>query len=116
MGPIVGEVPLGPHLSHAHGFGPMGMSMITAEGAIVSAQMFGNEQIINEAANQIASCSLPNNPVQGTKEIIHCKGCTLFPPNPNAPPPTTRERPPGCRTIFVGGKTTKLKIFFYFEN
>lgn len=49
------------------------------------------------------------------KEIIHCKSCTLFPPNPNAPPPTTRERPPGCRTIFVGGlpenttgKTCKL--------
>jgi RNA recognition motif-containing protein len=21
----------------------------------------------------------------------------------DAPPPTTRERPPGCRTIFVGG-------------
>lgn len=37
------------------------------------------------------------------KEIIHCKSCTLFPPNPNAPLPTTRERPPGCRTIFVGG-------------
>ncbi|XP_025832570.1 ecto-NOX disulfide-thiol exchanger 2 [Agrilus planipennis] len=40
------------------------------------------------------------NPV---KEIIHCKSCTLFPPNPNAPPPTTRERPLGCRTVFVGG-------------
>lgn len=40
------------------------------------------------------------NPV---KEIIHCKSSTLFPPNPNAPPPTTRERPPGCRTVFVGG-------------
>ncbi|CAH1178934.1 unnamed protein product [Phaedon cochleariae] len=37
------------------------------------------------------------------KEIIHCKSCTLFPPNPNAPMPTTRERPPGCRTVFVGG-------------
>lgn len=44
--------------------------------------------------------SMLMNPV---KEIIHCKSCTLFPPNPNAPPPTTRERPPGCRTIFVGG-------------
>lgn len=40
------------------------------------------------------------NPV---KEIIHCKSCTLFPPNPNAPLPSTRERPPGCRTVFVGG-------------
>ncbi|XP_041799804.1 ecto-NOX disulfide-thiol exchanger 2-like [Chelmon rostratus] len=37
------------------------------------------------------------------KEIIHCKSCTLFPPNPNLPPPATRERPPGCRTVFVGG-------------
>ncbi|XP_059476536.1 ecto-NOX disulfide-thiol exchanger 2 isoform X2 [Neocloeon triangulifer] len=37
------------------------------------------------------------------KEIIHCKSCTLFPPNPNVPPPTTREIPPGCRTVFVGG-------------
>ncbi|CAG9827775.1 unnamed protein product [Diabrotica balteata] len=40
------------------------------------------------------------NPV---KEIIHCKSCTLFPPNPNAPLPSIRERPPGCRTVFVGG-------------
>lgn len=28
------------------------------------------------------------------KEVITCKSCTLFPPNPNAPLPTTRERPP----------------------
>uniref|UniRef100_A0A3B4TJF3 Ecto-NOX disulfide-thiol exchanger 2 n=1 Tax=Seriola dumerili TaxID=41447 RepID=A0A3B4TJF3_SERDU len=26
------------------------------------------------------------------KEIIHCKSCTLFPPNPNLPPPATREQ------------------------
>ncbi|XP_077339334.1 ecto-NOX disulfide-thiol exchanger 1 isoform X6 [Lithobates pipiens] len=37
------------------------------------------------------------------KEIIHSKSCTLFPPNPNLPPPSTRERPPGCKTVFVGG-------------
>ncbi|XP_030056399.1 ecto-NOX disulfide-thiol exchanger 1 isoform X2 [Microcaecilia unicolor] len=37
------------------------------------------------------------------KEIIHCKSSTLFPPNPNLPPPSTRERPPGCKTVFVGG-------------
>nr|XP_023020478.1 ecto-NOX disulfide-thiol exchanger 1-like [Leptinotarsa decemlineata] len=47
-----------------------------------------------------ADPALMMNPV---KEIIHCKSCTLFPPNPNAPLPTTRERPPGCRTVFVGG-------------
>ncbi|XP_058515082.1 ecto-NOX disulfide-thiol exchanger 2 isoform X2 [Ochotona princeps] len=43
----------------------------------------------------------PDMPV--VKEIIHCKSCTLFPPNPNLPPPATRERPPGCKTVFVGG-------------
>ncbi|MGH0163682.1 UNVERIFIED_CONTAM: hypothetical protein FKN15_059205 [Acipenser sinensis] len=37
------------------------------------------------------------------KEIIHCKSCTLFPQNPDLPPPSTRERPPGCKTVFVGG-------------
>lgn len=37
------------------------------------------------------------------KETITCKSCVLLPPNPNAPPPSTRERPSGCRTVFVGG-------------
>lgn len=37
------------------------------------------------------------------KELISCSSCTLFPPNPTVPPPTTRERPAGCRTVFVGG-------------
>ncbi|KAK6298633.1 hypothetical protein J4Q44_G00316880 [Coregonus suidteri] len=37
------------------------------------------------------------------KEIIHCQSCTLFPPNPNLPSPAIRERPPGCKTVFVGG-------------
>uniref|UniRef100_A0A8C6Y9K6 Ecto-NOX disulfide-thiol exchanger 1 n=1 Tax=Naja naja TaxID=35670 RepID=A0A8C6Y9K6_NAJNA len=48
----------------------------------------------------------PINPLLSVpviKEIIHCKSCTLFPPNPNLPPPSTRERPPGCKTVFVGG-------------
>uniref|UniRef100_A0A452H8B0 RRM domain-containing protein n=1 Tax=Gopherus agassizii TaxID=38772 RepID=A0A452H8B0_9SAUR len=46
----------------------------------------------------------PNPPdMPAVKEIIHCKSCTLFPPNPNLPPPATRERPPGCKTVFVGG-------------
>uniref|UniRef100_A0A182K719 RRM domain-containing protein n=1 Tax=Anopheles christyi TaxID=43041 RepID=A0A182K719_9DIPT len=43
-----------------------------------------------------------------TKEIIYCKSCTLFPPNPNAPAPKTIERPPGCRTVFVGGLPTGM--------
>ncbi|XP_072473260.1 ecto-NOX disulfide-thiol exchanger 1 isoform X4 [Notamacropus eugenii] len=45
----------------------------------------------------------PPTDISVVKEIIHCKSCTLFPPNPNLPPPSTRERPPGCKTVFVGG-------------
>lgn len=64
--------------------------------------------------NQLSNISTPsssgepqssnNSQTEGNvKEVIQCKSCTLIPPNPNAPPPTTRERPPGCRTVFVGG-------------
>ncbi|XP_010074124.1 PREDICTED: ecto-NOX disulfide-thiol exchanger 1-like, partial [Pterocles gutturalis] len=45
----------------------------------------------------------PPTDVPVVKEIIHCKSCTLKKSNPNLPPPSTRERPPGCRTVFVGG-------------
>lgn len=41
--------------------------------------------------------------VPGQKGIIECKECTLIPPSPNAPPPVTRERPPGCKTVYIGG-------------
>ncbi|KAK9502701.1 hypothetical protein O3M35_011416 [Rhynocoris fuscipes] len=37
------------------------------------------------------------------KEVIQLKSVTLIPPPPGTPLPTTRERPPGCKTIFVGG-------------
>ncbi|XP_068930166.1 ecto-NOX disulfide-thiol exchanger 2 isoform X2 [Petaurus breviceps papuanus] len=59
----------------------------------------------------------PDMPV--VKEIIHCKSCTLFPPNPNLPPPATRERPPGCKTVFVGGlpeNATEQIIMEVFEH
>lgn len=44
-----------------------------------------------------------SNLVPGQKGIIECKECTLIPPSPNAPPPVTRERPPGCKTVYIGG-------------
>lgn len=108
VGPLIGEMPLGPHMGHAHGYGPMSMGMISHESAMIGAPILGPEQMMSEAASQIISGALPPSTNQSTKEIIHCKSCTLFPPNPNAPPPTTRERPPGCRTIFVGGKEAPL--------
>ncbi|XP_022216707.2 ecto-NOX disulfide-thiol exchanger 1 isoform X2 [Drosophila obscura] len=50
-----------------------------------------------------AALAADGSSVAGLKEVIKTKNCILFPPNPNAPPPTIRERPPGCRTVFVGG-------------
>ncbi|XP_073701110.1 ecto-NOX disulfide-thiol exchanger 1 [Garra rufa] len=67
-----------------------------------------NLGIITPINPMMAGISLvPPHPVTAElpviKEIIHCKSCTLFPQNPNLPPPSTRERPPGCKTVFVGG-------------
>ncbi|XP_017135793.1 ecto-NOX disulfide-thiol exchanger 1 isoform X2 [Drosophila miranda] len=50
-----------------------------------------------------AALAADGSAAAGLKEVIKTKNCILFPPNPNAPPPTIRERPPGCRTVFVGG-------------
>lgn len=53
------------------------------------------------------------------KEIVHLTNCVLYPPNPNAPRPTTREKPLGCKTVFVGGlpeKATEEIIKEIFER
>lgn len=44
-----------------------------------------------------------SNVIQADKRIIQLELCTLYPPPANAPAPTSRDRPPGCRTVFVGG-------------
>lgn len=86
--PMVGNMLMDPNLMSMNNYGMM-PPMITPEPGLM-----------------IPEPGLMMNPV---KEIIHCKSCTLFPPNPNAPLPTTRERPPGCRTVFVGGLPENMK-------
>ncbi|KAJ8919902.1 hypothetical protein NQ315_006431 [Exocentrus adspersus] len=82
------------------GYPMVGMNMIM-DPSMMSMNNYGMmPPMIAPDPNMIPDPSMMMNPV---KEIIHCKSCTLFPPNPNAPLPTTRERPPGCRTVFVGG-------------
>ena len=29
--------------------------------------------------------------------------CVMYPPHPSSQPPTLRDRPPGCKTVFIGG-------------
>ena len=74
--------------------------------------------LISNNFNQLSSMSLRGSmdcldaalaSVSGTpttnasKEIIMFKSCSVYPPKANVPKATTRERPLGCRTVFVGG-------------
>lgn len=56
--------------------------------------------------------------IQEKKEIV-LKHCKLSPPEPGTPHPPRRTRPPGCRTIFVGGLPDKIResvVRDIFEN
>lgn len=63
----------------------------------------GTDMSINMANPMSGLIGINGLPVGAVKETIQLKSCTLLPPYPSAAPPTTRERPPGCRTVFVGG-------------
>lgn len=47
-------------------------------------------------------------PIQEKEEIV-LKCCKLTPAPPGTPDPPKREKPPGCRTIFVGGLPEKIR-------
>lgn len=70
--------------------------------ALQSASASNNNNNLSEPTIASSTASSSNSSVVA-KETITCKSCILMPPNPNAPPPSTRERPKGCRTVFVGG-------------
>jgi RNA recognition motif-containing protein len=56
---------------------------------------------------------------QAQREIIKLSNAVLHPPAPNNFVPNTRERPPGCKTIFVGGlpeNTTEEMLQEMFAN
>ncbi|XP_061386092.1 ecto-NOX disulfide-thiol exchanger 2-like, partial [Musca vetustissima] len=80
-------------------FGAYGNGALTDTTAAAAAMGGGD---VNKLG-QVNSGTDAVTPQQPIKEIIKTKSCILFPPNPSAPPPTIRDRPPGCRTVFVGG-------------
>uniref|UniRef100_A0A182Q2J6 RRM domain-containing protein n=1 Tax=Anopheles farauti TaxID=69004 RepID=A0A182Q2J6_9DIPT len=110
------------HQSH-HGFMMMPGVMNMVDGSsLISMQPFpmlaapANPELSGALNGTPTTASAVAPPTGGSnvekpataKEIIYCKSCTLFPPNPNAPAPKTIERPPGCRTVFVGGLPTGM--------
>ncbi|XP_061388664.1 ecto-NOX disulfide-thiol exchanger 2-like, partial [Musca vetustissima] len=81
-------------------FGAYGNGALTDTTAAAAAAMGGGDVSKLGQVNSGTDAVTPQQPI---KEIIKTKSCILFPPNPSAPPPTIRDRPPGCRTVFVGG-------------
>lgn len=79
------------------GIQPQSFMMLPS--VMMDPSMLGIQQfpILNlPTANMTATPDNTKSENQVVKEIIHCKSCTLIPPNPNQPPATTRERPMGC--------------------
>lgn len=74
---------------------------------ILNHQLPLQSQTTTVTASLPETCTTPSTASTSSsviaKETITCKSCILLPPNPNAPPPSTRDRPKGCRTVFVGG-------------
>lgn len=98
----------------------VGSTTMSPLGGLASVQQQQQQQLSTNSGNSSSSSSTTSTAGTSSqqqqqqqqlppKEIIHCKSCTLFPPNPNAPPPTTREKPPGCRTAFVGGLPENIR-------
>lgn len=48
-------------------------------------------------------------PTMAEKVEIVLKSCKLIPPRPDSSNPPTRPRPPGCKTIFVGGLPDQIR-------
>lgn len=53
-------------------------------------------------AADMSMMAMPSFPLTQAKETIQLKSCSLVPPYPSSVLPTTREKPPGCRTVFIG--------------
>lgn len=93
-------------LGMQQGFMMMPGMMNMMDPSILGIQQFPLMNQLNPPLPSVLSSTestAANSSIASMKELISCKSCTLLPPNPSAPPPTTRERPHGCRTVFVGG-------------
>ncbi|KAL4132460.1 hypothetical protein QTP88_009604 [Uroleucon formosanum] len=77
----------------------MDSAMFMGQYGVMGGMLTPSSMIVNHTTPRAPE----SNVIQTDKRIIQLELCTLYPPPSNAPTPTSRERPPGCRTIFVGG-------------
>ncbi|XP_064615009.1 ecto-NOX disulfide-thiol exchanger 2-like [Liolophura sinensis] len=126
MGGPMGSGPMGP-MAGPMGSGPMGgmgypgaMNMMTPDPSMMMMGPMGGMGF-----NQFGGYMGPMG--QGVdcppefirKDVIELKFGVLYPPPPGAPPRSRREKPPGCRTIFVGSLpegVTEENIYEIFER
>lgn len=90
----------------------MAMASNVMGGMMMDPSMMGMGNIGGTVAN-MANMSMYNMqgemmPVQEKKEVV-LKHCKLTPAPPGTPDPPKRDKPNGCRTIFVGGLPEKIR-------
>ncbi|KAJ2944302.1 hypothetical protein O0L34_g18288 [Tuta absoluta] len=87
-----------------------GMDMTMMGGMMMDPSMMGNLGMYGNMGGDMA--------VMDKKEIV-LKHCKLTPPEPGSADPPRRAKPPGCRTIFVGGLPDNIResvVREVFEN
>lgn len=90
---------------------PSQIDMNMMGGMMMDPSMMGNMAMYGNTGGTDIS-------MQDRKEIV-LKHCKLNPPELGTPHPPRRARPPGCRTIFVGGLPDKIResvVRDIFEN
>lgn len=65
--------------------------------------MPGMNMMTNMMPNMMEPMMMMNQPLPMANQAMYLSNCVLLPPNPGTSLPKRREKPPGCRTIFVGG-------------
>lgn len=88
--PIIHTGLLDPTLLNLQMMQQMGQAAVAAASNVTNS----TAQVTNNAANTSTQVN--------EKGVIHFKNCALHPPAPGTKP-TTRQKPNGCRTVFVGG-------------
>lgn len=83
-----------------------GQSMAPAPASTMDMSMMGGMMVDPTMMGMYSN--MGGDLLQDKKEIVF-KHAILIPPNPAAPQPPRRTKPPGCRTIFVGGLPDKIR-------
>ncbi|XP_075978640.1 ecto-NOX disulfide-thiol exchanger 2-like isoform X2 [Anticarsia gemmatalis] len=87
----------------------MGGQAIASAGGAMDMGMMGGMMMDPSMMGIYPSISTADMaPMPEKKEIVY-KHCKLVPPDTGTPQPPRRTRPPGCRTIFVGGLPDKIR-------